>query len=587
MVCMMVDLRGRCTNTEFCTVASSQRLVTLPEGSNFVCPKCGKPLQTLAAAKAPGRARLALIVPLGLAVVGGGVMAYRVLGPAGESGAVNTSAPQVSAGKAAALGGYSTLLKPADSTTQASTPAVLAQPTAPIQAAAVAPPPPQQASPAPQVVLAAQAAPAPLPPASAQASRTVLLRLAGSDALGGKLARRLASGYLASIGDSGILLVPGGADHPAEVTGIQGGQSETIQVASGLPASGFAALLRGTAEMAMSPRRILPAEAERLSSLGDMTSPANEAVIGIQGVVAVVSPANKLSSLTVPQLRGILAGRLTDWSQLGGVRGPIHVHVVDNQGGTADAPQDMLIGQDDIAGTVYRVANEQSLAAVVASDTANIGFATFGNTGAAKVLSVAENGASPVAPTDLSISTEAYPLSRRLYVYTSPALPNQFVKRFAAYVSSAVGQGAVAAEGMVPLTIKAEAETVPDTASERFRQVVAGAARLSVNFRFQPGSMELDTRATRDLDLLVTYLRAQRVDPSRVILAGFADNSGTPTANQAVAQRRAEAIMTALAKSSIVPGKALAFGAELPVADNATLEGRERNRRVEVYLAPQ
>ncbi len=477
------------------------------------------------------------------------------------------------------------LLKPGAPAAPAPVQAVPAQPAASVQTAAAALPQPVVA-PAPQAVRAAQVAPAPVPPPAAPGSHSVLLRLAGSDALGGKLARRLASGYLASIGDSGISLVPGGADHPAEVTGVQGGQSETVQVASGPPASGFAALLRGSADMAMSPRRILPAEAERLSSLGDMTSPANEAVIGIQGIVAVVSPANRLSSLTVAQLRGILAGRLTDWSQVGGAPGPVHVYVVDNQGGTADAPQDILIGRDDIAGTAYRVANEQALAAVVASDSTNIGFATFGNSGAAKVLLVAENGATPVAPTDLSISTEAYPLSRRIYVYTSPALPNQFVKRFAAFASSAIGQGAVAAEGLVPLTIKSESEAVPDAASDRFRQVVAGAARLSVNFRFQPGSMELDSRAMRDLDLLVGYLRAQRVDPSRVILAGFADNSGTPSANQAVAQKRAEAIMAALARSSIVPGKAVAFGAELPVADNATQEGRERNRRVEVYVAP-
>ena len=581
---MMVDLRGRCTNTEFCAVAVSQRVVALPEGSNFVCPKCGEPLQTLSAARAPGRAKLALLVPLGLAVVGGGAMAYHLAGPSGASGAPAEAAPEATAGKAAVLGSYSTLLKAAD---PAQAQALPAQPAASVQTAAAVLPAPHQvgAVPAAQAVRAVQAAPAPVPTPAA-GSHAVLLRLAGSDALGGKLARRLASGYLASIGDSGISLVPGGAGRPAEVTGVQGGQSETVQVASGAPASGFAALLRGSADMAMSPRRILPAEAERLSSLGDMTSPANEAVIGIQGVVAVVSPANRLSSLTVAQLRGILAGRLTDWSQVGGVPGPVHVYVVDNQGGTADAPQDLLTGQEDIAGTAYRVANEQSLAAVVASDSANIGFATFGNSGAAKVLLVAENGASPVAPTDLSISTEAYPLSRRIYVYTSPALPNQFVKRFAAFAASAVGQGAVAAEGLVPLTIKAEAEAVPDAASDRFRQVVAGAARLSVNFRFQPGSMELDSRGMRDLDLLVGYLRAQRVDPSRVILAGFADNSGTPAANQAVAQKRAEAIMAGLARSSIVPGKAVAFGAELPVADNATQEGRERNRRVEVYVAP-
>ena len=90
----------------------------------------------------------------------------------------------------------------------------------------------------------------------------------------------------------------------------------------------------------------------------------------------------------------------------------------------------------------------------------------------------------------------------------------------------------------------------------------------------------------RDVALLVAYLRSQQIEPSRVALAGFADTNGSPAANQAVSQRRVEAVVAALGKAGIVPGKIATFGAELPVGDNATLEGRERNRRVEVYLMP-
>ena len=545
---------------------------------------------------------MGLLLPFGLVVLGAGTLGFRALSASNPSVTalaaalpVSTPAPEPPPAKAVPLGSYLTILTPADPASQSQAQGkLLTPPAAPQQAAAVLPPAavpvPQQVAAVPLEVAPQAAAPQPMPAvlkaaAAAQVPNTLLMRLAGSDALGGKLARRLTFGYLASIGDSEISLVQGGADRTAEVTGLQSGQSETIQVASVSPAGGFAALLRGTADMAMSPRRILPSEADRLSSLGDMTGPANEAVIGIQGVAAIVSPANRLSSLTVSQLRGILTGRFTDWSQVGGVAGPIHVVVMD-QDGAASAPQDILAGQDDVTGAAYRVPSEQTLAAVVATDSANIGFARFGNTGSAKVLAVAEDGASPIVPTDLSISTETYPLSRRLYVYTSPALPNQFVKRFVAYVFSAAGQTAVAAEGLVPLTIRVEQAIAPDAASGRFKQLVAGASRLSVNFHFQPGSVELDGRGLRDLDLVVAYLRSQRVDPGRVILAGFADNNGPAAANQAVAQRRAEAIVAALGRFGIVPGKTATFGAELPVADNTTPEGRERNRRVEVYVAP-
>lgn len=563
--------------------------MTLPEGSKFVCPRCGEPLQSPAAARAGGLSRTGLVLQVGLALLGAGVVTYKVLEGSGSDPASDPPAVAASAGTARTP---VLAANPAVPVMPMQTPEALPQPAALQQPAAQPPAPP----PAPEPVLLAprgpSAAPPPAIPASSQAAavqpaNTVLLRLAGSNAIGARLARRLASGYLSLIGDSDITLAPGGANGAVEIVGMQTGQRETVAISSSSSTAGFTALLRGSADMAMSSRKISPVEAERLSSLGDMTAAASETIIGIQGVAVVVSPANRLLSLTVPQLHSVLGGRIADWSQLGGAPGPIHVYAVDNQGGAADTSQDMLMGQDDLAATAVKVASEQALAAAVATDRGGIGLTVFGNTGSAKVLAVADANASPIAPSDLSIATESYPLSQRLYLYVAPSSPNLFVKRFSAYVSSAGGQAVVEASGVVPLTVKSESAAVPDAASDRFKQLVAGATRLSVDFRFQPGSLELDGRSVRDLDRLVTYLKSQKVNASRVILAGFADSNGAPAANQVVSQRRAEVVTAALSRAGIVPGKTATFGSELPVADNATPEGRERNRRVEVYLAPQ
>ena len=588
---MMVDLRGRCTNLEFCPVAVSQRVMTLPEGSKFVCPRCGEPLQAPDAGRARGLSRTGLVLQIGLALVGAGVVTYKVLQGSGSDPA---SDPPVAA--AAMPGADSAPVLAANRPLPAislQTPEALPQPVALQQPAAQQPPAaPPVAAPVLLAPRAPSAAPPPAIPASSQAeaaqpAKTVLLRFAGSSAVGSRLARRLASGYLSLIGDSDIALVPGGAGGAVEIVGMQTGQREAVVISSSSSTAGFTALLRGSADMAMSSRKMSPVEAERLSSLGDMTAPGSETVIGIQGIAVVVSPANHLISLTTPQLRSVLGGRIADWSQLGGAPGPIHIYAVDNQGGAVDTSADMLIGQDELAATTVKVASEQALAAAVATDRGGIGLTVFGNTGNAKVLAVGDANAIPVSPSDVSIATENYPLSQRLYLYVAPSSPNLFVKRFSAYVSSAGGQAVVEASGLVPLTVKSESAAVPDAASERFKQLVAGATRLSVDFRFQPGSLELDGRSVRDLDRLVTYLKSQRVSASRVILAGFADSNGAPAANQVVSQRRAEVVTAALSKAGIVPGKTAMFGAELPVADNATPEGRERNRRVEVYLAPE
>ena len=583
----MADLRGRCTNVEYCSAATSQRVITLPEGSNFICPKCGDPLQPAGASRARGRSRIGLVVQLGIVLAGVGGVAYKFMEGGGPPDLVRYVRSLIPAGLPGSAADQPRL---AEAQVPPAAPVVLAapaaQPAPAVQPVAVvaAPAPVPVAPPAVPMQIAARTQPAAV---EAPASSTAMLfRLAGSDVVGSVLGRRLASGYLALIGDSSITSAYG-ANGTVEIAGLQAGQREGIGLALGTSSGSFLALLRGSADFAMSVNKITPAEVERLSSLGDMTSPASEHVIAIQGIAALVSPANRVPSLTLPQLRGILSGRIVDWSEVGETPGPVHVYVVDNKGGTTDTPHDQLLTQDGLAASAKAVANEQLLAAAVAADRGGIGFAGFGSTGSARVVPLAETGGVPITPSELTISTESYPLTRRLYLYNVTNSSNSFVRRFLDYIYSPGGQAAVDAAGFVPLTVRSEAVAVPEAASERFRTLVAGATRVSIDFRFQPGSKDLDNRGLRDLERLAVFVKGQRVNPSRMILVGFADNSGTPTANQIVSQKRIESVAAALSRSGIPPGKVATFGAELPIGDNATPEGRERNRRVEVYIAPQ
>jgi len=125
------------------------------------------------------------------------------------------------------------------------------------------------------------------------------------------------------------------------------------------------------------------------------------------------------------------------------------------------------------------------------------------------------------------------------------------------------------------------------SALRKFADAAARTERLSITYRFALGSEELDTKARQDIQRLARYLQKNRTPP-RVLLAGFTDDIGSASANLELARKRADAVRRELvalgaqryARDVQVDG----FGKVLPVACNDTELGRQKNRRVEVFL---
>jgi len=67
-------------------------------------------------------------------------------------------------------------------------------------------------------------------------------------------------------------------------------------------------------------------------------------------------------------------------------------------------------------------------------------------------------------------------------------------------------------------------------------------------------------------------------------IEGHTDSTGAKAVNQTLSQQRATAVVAWLVKNGIGPTRlaAAGFGDTQPIADNATEQGRARNRRVEL-----
>ena len=69
-------------------------------------------------------------------------------------------------------------------------------------------------------------------------------------------------------------------------------------------------------------------------------------------------------------------------------------------------------------------------------------------------------------------------------------------------------------------------------------------------------------------------------------IGGHTDNAGKPASNLALSQRRAETVKKYLVSKSLDTNRftTKGYGQEKPIADNATEEGRQRNRRIDFQV---
>lgn len=107
------------------------------------------------------------------------------------------------------------------------------------------------------------------------------------------------------------------------------------------------------------------------------------------------------------------------------------------------------------------------------------------------------------------------------------------------------------------------------------------------SIRFRSGSAELLPSSRSILDEIADVLR--RVPDLSIRVEGHTDDSGDAEANLALSQRRAEEVVRYLVAQGVAEAQLtpFGFGETRPVADNATPEGRQANRRIEFRVSQE
>lgn len=413
-----------------------------------------------------------------------------------------------------------------------------------------------------------------------------LFRLHGSNTVGEKLAPRLAEAYLMGRGATNVHTEQGANPVEKTVEGELNGRVEFIEIKAHGSSTAFSDLAESATDIGMASRRIKAQERSLLLEKdGDLTSPSSENIIGLDGLAIITNPNNPLPSLTLGQLVKIFSGEYTNWSQLGGADQAIKLYARDEKSGTWDTFKSIVLEphEANLASSAVRLESSSELSDDVAHEAGAIGFIGLPYVRRAKLMPISSvKGSLAIMPTHFTVSTEDYPLARRLYFYLPQTNTNANAEDFVKFTASERGQSIVEDIGLVSQNIKTGLPFDHNFYPQDMRDLTRRSERLSINFRFTDGSDELDSKALSDLDRLVKYM--EKNYPKRVQLFGFSDSEGTKEQNMELSVRRAKMVETQLISRGIYPLVAKGMGEEAPLASSKTDSGRHINRRVEVWI---
>lgn len=403
--------------------------------------------------------------------------------------------------------------------------------------------------------------------------------------------------------------------HLAEAEEASGGRTLTltndsdaliaeVSLKTGNPDGALRALSAGEAEIAVLEQ---DPSTSRLGAALREPGTFQQALIGYDGLVLVANEALPVRDMGANDIQRIWRGQLRNWQALGGGDYPITLHVAD--GSLAEAPAAFLqlarLGNAGSGTVVYHDSEEEVIAAVEA-DRSAIGVVHHDRAAIAdaRMLGLRKVCGLTASPSAFDMQVEHYPLTMPIRAIGRGQGTHPIAQDFLDWTRTAEAQGHVSEAGFKTAGLKRmkirdmgmslihTAAVEPDFDGIEFASMMRElryADRLSITFRFLPGSSRLDEESVQNIRYLAERLRAREFDGQELLLVGFADSIGPADRNTVLAGQRAEAVREVLAAEFNPEAlrrlqlRTLSFGEQMPIDCNDTDTGRANNRRVEVW----
>ncbi|MEO0916172.1 MAG: phosphate ABC transporter substrate-binding/OmpA family protein [Pseudomonadota bacterium] len=339
----------------------------------------------------------------------------------------------------------------------------------------------------------------------------------------------------------------------------------------------------------------------------DLRDLSRERVIALDAIVPIVHPNNPIRSVSLEELALIASGRIRNWSELGGDDLPIEM-LLPAEGSSLDQAFTELVLDPNrvrLRRSAQRAESESAAAAAVAANEGAITVTSLSEASEGEVLPIRQTCGPLAYATDFAIKAEEYPLSRRVFAYTGDAVQSSTGNDFVEFLTSPEAQPLIADAGYVDQVVISEPISLQGTRMtsailsastaatlglvQNFSRDLATADRLSTTFRFTSGSARLDNKSLEDVQRMVDFLNSAEARNRDILIIGFTDDVGRFDLNERLALLRATSVRDALAAAiggDVLVGRmsVSSYGPLAPVGCNETADGRESNRRVEIWL---
>lgn len=226
-----------------------------------------------------------------------------------------------------------------------------------------------------------------------------------------------------------------------------------ITINGGGSGVGITQIIEGTTDLANSSRDLKSKERDEATAKGINLE---DIAVAFDGIAVVVNPANPIGEITMDQLAKIFTGEFKSWKELGGEDQPIVVLSRENTSGTYAFFQEHVLSKKDYRKDAQFLAATAPIIQTAASDKWAIGYAGLGYAVEAgsqvKILKVKKDDASTAyEPSEATIHSKEYPISRALYVIRTAQKSNETIKAFYDFMLGEMGQAIVKELGFISL----------------------------------------------------------------------------------------------------------------------------------------